>query len=161
MLINLQANKIEHFEKVVSTSFDNSAASDSPNPNIFIDLSLFWEIIESSSSSELPRTTDSYFGASLIWHRRNSHSAEVLRSRLLPEPTRISHEGVTPSVSNPRSAGAMSRLPSFAPTVSHMQLPGTESSQDEGLSILAQSYFAAGQDFVGNMDDWWFSGSTA
>lgn len=146
---------------MVSTSFDNSAVSNSPNPNIFIDLSLFWEIIESSSSSELPRTVDSYFGSSLIGHRQNSHSAEVLRSRLLPEPTRISHEGVTPSVSNTRSAGGMSRLPSFAPSASRLQVPDLQSSQEEGLSILAQSYFAAGQDFVGNMDDWWFSGPTA
>lgn len=88
--------------------------------------------MESSFANELPRT-DSYFGSSLTSHRPASTSAEIVQSQLLPEPTRLGQ------VIQEQANG-----PSF----------------DNQLAILAQSYFAQGQDFVGNMDDWWSLGQS-
>lgn len=125
---------------------------------MFIDLSLFWEIIESSFADELPKSADFYFGTSLTRHRQSSHSGEVLRSRLLPEPTRINHDGVTPASQSAVSATAARLSSSLA---NPAQLPaGDLGSTTDEVSILAQSYFAQGQDFVGSIDDWWFSGQT-
>ncbi|OAP54272.1 hypothetical protein AYL99_11373 [Fonsecaea erecta] len=150
--INQLADKVEAFEKVVSNSFHDSASHRPPDSRIFIDLGLFWEIIESSFVSELPTNADGYFGASLTSHRQLSSSGEVLRSRLLPKPTRLNH-GTTSRVEGSESAAAL------------LPLDSTRESENqnvdfinEGVSILAQSYFAQGQDLAGSLDDWWLSG---
>ncbi|KAH0843247.1 C6 transcription factor [Fonsecaea pedrosoi] len=141
--------KIEAFEKVVSDSFHDSASQRSPDTRIFIDLSLFWEIIESSFVGELPKDADVYFGASLTSHRQSSSSGEVLRSHLLPKPTRLNHHSTT-------SAGLATALP---PRDTIRDSEGRNVDfMNEGVSILAQSYFAQGQDLAGSLDDWWLSG---
>ncbi|KIW82602.1 hypothetical protein Z517_05629 [Fonsecaea pedrosoi CBS 271.37] len=141
--------KIEAFEKVVSDSFHDSASQRSPDTRIFIDLSLFWEIIESSFVGELPKDADVYFGASLTSHRQSSSSGEVLRSHLLPKPTRLNHHSTT-------SAGLATALPP-RDTVRDSEGRNVD-FMSEGVSILAQSYFAQGQDLAGSLDDWWLSG---
>ncbi|KIV88604.1 hypothetical protein PV10_08271 [Exophiala mesophila] len=151
------AGKMEAFEQEVSTSFHNSAAAGTPNSSIFIDLKLFWDIIESSFVSELPRAADSYFGTSLILHRHQAESSEVLRSHLLPEPMRLNHETVTPATVYTGQTPVMSRAMENNPFDSQLQFPAAGGLPEDGLSILAQSYFAQGQDFVGTLDDWWFS----
>ncbi|KIW31360.1 uncharacterized protein PV07_03016 [Cladophialophora immunda] len=151
--INQLADKIENFEKVVSDSFLDSASQRPPDPRIFIDLSLFWEIIESSFVSELPKNADGYFGASLTSHRQSSSSGEVLRSRLLPKPTRLNHHGTTPRSEDAESAVALPpRDYTRASEIRNVDY------MNEGVSILAQSYFAQGQDLAGSLDDWWLSG---
>ncbi|KIX95239.1 uncharacterized protein Z520_09156 [Fonsecaea multimorphosa CBS 102226] len=154
--INQLADKIEEFEKVVSTSFHASASQRPPDSRIFIDLSLFWEIIESSFVSELPQNAGSYFGASLMSHRQSSSSGEILRSRLLPQPTRLSHHGASPRAAE--DAESTAALPP------HDSLLETDirnvDFRNEGVSIPAQSYFAQGQDLAGSLDDWWLSGQS-
>ena len=152
-----QARNMEAFEQEVSTSFHNSAAAGTPNSSIFIDLNLFWDIIESSFVSELPRAADSYFGTSLILHRHQAESSEVLRSRLLPEPMRLNQETVTPATVYTGQTPVTSRAMENNPFDSQLQFPAAGGLPEDGLSILAQSYFAQGQDFVGTLDDWWFS----
>ncbi|KIW67627.1 hypothetical protein PV04_06864 [Phialophora macrospora] len=146
------ALKIEQFEQVVSASYRDPTSQQALNSRVFIDLDLFWEIIESSFVTELPQASKSYFGASLASYRPRIRSEEVLRPRLLPEPTRIGSE-VSRRNDTTDPAPAM-QLPSFAtgnsnPTVDLLPPENGEAS------ILAQNYFALGEDFVGNLDDWW------
>ncbi|KIX04972.1 uncharacterized protein Z518_05844 [Rhinocladiella mackenziei CBS 650.93] len=155
--IHQLADKIESFENVVSTSFYNAAARNTPDSHVFIDLSLFWDIIESSFVSELPKAADSYFGPSLTLHRQASYSAEVLRSRLLPEPTRLNHEGVTRMLED-HEAVSSTHVPNPAQNSADISATEFAPPPDDEVAILAQNYFAQGQDFVGSMDDWWFSG---
>ena len=108
--------------------------------------------------SELPKAADSYFGASLTAYRQPSRSEEILRSRLLPEPTRINHEGVTPIAETARTAQDMPGPLNLAQASTQLSGADFAPPLDDGVAILAQSYFAQGQDFVGSLDDWWFSG---
>ncbi|OCT52056.1 putative C6 transcription factor [Cladophialophora carrionii] len=147
------ALKIERFEQVVSASYREPTSQHVPNDRVFIDLDLFWEIIESSFVTELPRTTKSYFGASLASHRQLIHSEEVLRSRLLPEPTRIGSD-VSRRDDNADPAPAI-QLPTLAAGPSN-PTPDLLPPENGEASILAQNYFALGEDLVGNLDDWWF-----
>ena len=137
----------------MSASYRDPASQQVPESRVFIDLNLFWEIIESSLVTELPQTAKSYFGASLASYRQPVHSEEVLRTRLLPEPTRIGSDASrriddagSASTSQPQTLvsdpanGAADLLPPV----------------DGDASILAQNYFALGDDLVGNLDDWWF-----
>lgn len=98
---------------------------------------------------ELPKNADSYFGTSLTLHRQASQSGEVLRSRLLPEPSRINHEGA--ALVNERDG-------STNVTILSNSFPATDfvPPLDYEDSVLAHSYFAQGQDFVGSLDDWFF-----
>ncbi|KIW91129.1 uncharacterized protein Z519_08023 [Cladophialophora bantiana CBS 173.52] len=151
--VNQLADKIEDFEKVVSNSFHDSASQRPPNSRISIDLSLFWEIIEASFVSELPKDADGYFGASLTSHRQSSSSGEVLRSRLLPKPTRLNHHNIALRAEDAESTTAF--LPRDSTQNSEVR---TADFINEEVSILAQSYFAQGQDLAGSLDDWWLSG---
>ncbi|EXJ59024.1 hypothetical protein A1O7_06455 [Cladophialophora yegresii CBS 114405] len=148
------ALKIEQFEQVVSASYREPTSQQLPDSKVFIDLDLFWEIIESPFVTELPRTTKPYFGASLASHRQPIHSEEVLRSRLLPEPTRIGSD-VNRTDDNTDPAPAM-QLPTFAADPSN-PTPDLLPPENREASILAQNYFALGEDLVGNLDEWWFS----
>lgn len=156
-----QAKKIDKFEQVVSTSFHDSASDSAPDSRVFIDLSLFWDIIESSFASELPQTAESYFGVSLATYYQPSHAAEILRSRLLPEPTRINEDGSSPVVENVRSIPVRPGESTYVRPVTQMPPSDFAPSLDDEVAILAQSYFAQGHDFVGSMDDWWYQGQTA
>jgi hypothetical protein len=136
----------------VSASYRQPTSQQVLNSRVFIDLDLFWEIIESSFVTELPRATKPYFGASLSSYRQPIRSEEVLRPRLLPEPTRIGSD-VSRRNDNTDPAPAM-QLPTFAtghPNPTADLLP----PENGETSILAQNYFALGEDLVGNLDDWW------
>ncbi|KIV79601.1 hypothetical protein PV11_07152 [Exophiala sideris] len=147
------AQKLEAFERAVSASFHNSARPTTSGSRVLIDLSLFWEIIEASSIDGLPKTADSYFGTSLTIYRQPSHSAELFRSRLLPEPTHINETGAT---HDSGQAIWSDRGDNTVPMASSE----LASSLNNDAAILAQSFFAQGDDFVGNMDDWWFQANT-
>ena len=120
---------------------------------MYLDLDLFWEIIEASEVGELPRAADGYFGTSLTSYRQASQSEEVLRTRLLPEPTRISSD-LSRTVDDAEAVSAL-RLPALGLDT---QYNGAASLPPIGneASILAQNYFALGEDLVGNLDDWWY-----
>jgi hypothetical protein len=140
------ADKVEQFQQLVSASSQPNATA--TNGNRYIDLRLFWDIIESCFASELPMGSENYFGSSLLSYRTLHNAAEVVNGRLLPSPTRIErgHSAANTPVqplpfgTNVRPAGA---------------IPGVLLPADD--QVLAQSYFAQGQDFV-NLDDWWYTG---
>ena len=144
--------KIQRFEQAVSASYHDPTSQQNADSRVFIDLNLFWEIIEFSVvKKDQPQAANPYFGASLTSFGSAAHSEEVLRTRPLPRPTRIGSD--VPH--GPEDAGSAidMLLPVSAsnPTDSVADLL---SGVDE-TSILAQNYFALGQDFVGNLDDWW------
>ena len=139
----------------MSNSFHDAAAQRAPDSRISIDLGLFWEIIESSFVSELPAVADCYFGVSLTSHRQASQSGEVLRKRLLPEPTRLHAED---NANAERSPATWAMAPADVSRASNDPAMDFNLPLDEDASILAQSYFAQGQDFVGSLDDWLFLG---
>ena len=116
-------------------------------------MNLFWDIIESSFINELPETAKPYFGPSLTSHRQTVQPGEVLRTRLLPEPTRIGPEIDRRADDTP---SALDLLPSSS--MPNPQDPEVDllAPVDGEASILALNYFALGEDFVGNLDDWWF-----
>lgn len=145
--------KIQQFEQAVSASYHDPSAQQNVDSQVFIDLNLFWEIMEFSFvNSEGPQTAKPYFGASLTSFRSTVHSEEVLRTRLLPRPTRIGAD--VPHRSEP-TGSALDMLPPTSVSYSTNSVAGLLPPADE-TSISAQDYFALGQDFVGNLDDWWF-----
>jgi hypothetical protein len=137
----------------VSNSYRESATQRNGDSRVFIDLDLFWEIIEASAVGELPQTGDAYFGPSLTSYRQPHHSEEVLRTRLLPEPTRLGSDANR----IPGSAGATPclQLTNLGPDPQYNGTGYLPSMTNEA-SILAQNYFALGEDLVGNLDDWWY-----
>jgi hypothetical protein len=137
-----------------------SRSAAAPDGKTHIDLRLFWDIIESCFTTELPtEPSDSYFGTSLLSHR-TTNSADVVNGRLLPPPTRLDV--------GPHRSGSAANTPSLARGPAgvagdiglhnHMQPPLMP--VDDEFTVLAQSYFAQGQDFV-NVDDWWYTGEGA
>jgi hypothetical protein len=137
----------------VSNSNRESSSLRAPDSRIFIDLSLFWEIIEASFVGDLPRKDDAYFGTSLTSILQPPRSEEVIRKQLLPEPTRVSSNvNSSDGHSDPAAAPQQSSLPPAGPATESQSLPPADGS----AAILAQDFFALGDDIVGNLDDWWY-----
>lgn len=91
-----------------------------------------------------------YFGASILSHRA-AHAADVVNERLLPPPTRLEMgSGRSISAANTPSQRALLSV-ADPPQYQAQSFPVV----DDQFSVLAQSYFAQGQDFV-NLDDWWY-----
>lgn len=110
----------------------------------YIDLSLFWEILESCFTSELSAASENFFGSTLHSLPSNATSANVVNGRLLPPPTRLDRQPsttATPILMN-GDAQYQSGTRVFPPV-------------NDQLQVLAQSYFAQGDNFV-NFDDWWY-----
>lgn len=132
------------FQTIVAESSQNAASA--AEDKTYIDLSLFWEILESCFTSEQSAATEHYFGPSLLSNNTNHSSTDVVSGRLLPPPTRLDRNASTTST------------PTLSSTIPQEQFqPNTVGfpSVDDQLQVLAQSYFAQGQDFV-NLDDWWY-----
>ena len=145
-LISLQANKVDTFQKLVEAS--RNAAT--PDGRSHIDLRLFWDIIEACFTTELPTGPEAYFGASLLSYR-TTNSADVVNGRLLPPPTRLDGRGG--SAANTPSHRTRASFPDQAQMLQAQQ---AFQPLDDEFRVLAQSYFAQGQDFV-NLDDWWIT----
>jgi hypothetical protein len=136
----------------VSESFRDSGSGHVPTANGTgsIDLALFWDIIEASFSSERP--VEPYFGSSLLSHRQDD-VGDRLGTRLLPEPTHIDSVVAQQSDRTLPSSSVQPGNGQGPSSIFSHELPMLENE----TSILAQSYFAQGEDFVGGMDDWWFT----
>lgn len=72
---------------------------------------------------------------------------------------RLNHETFTPVAMDTGQTPDMTSAVEGIPYNPQLQFPAAGGLPEDGLSILAQSYFAQGQDFVGTLDDWWFSGA--
>lgn len=165
------AAKLDHFESTVSSSYHTSATEPpSPgaaHPSVYIDLQPFWDILEAVSTNVGDvDPAGSLFGASLWPHRSNAAAAaprpEVVSSRLLPEPTYPREgegqgHGRSGSVVTPvQVGGGRAELVDSEAVPSSMG--GLGGDNHDELAVLAQSYFAQGQDFVRGVDDWWTFG---
>lgn len=109
---------------------------------------MFWEILDSAAISEKADTKGLVFGRSLRANARPSMVAEELNARLLPEPARVMAAG--------SPVGGL--ITQQTPNATSNAIFTTENQPfyfNDDFNVLAQSYFAQGQDFVGNMDDWW------
>ncbi|KAF2138878.1 uncharacterized protein K452DRAFT_85780 [Aplosporella prunicola CBS 121167] len=151
--IQIIARKLEQFEETVAASHRDSAAtpnSNTPQQSVFIDLTLFWEILESVLTSESADASGSLFGSSLWPHRRAyvAGASEVVSTRLLPDPTPVG-DGVAINRSKRRDVTADPFA--SAELLGQFGLAG----DDQEMAVLAQSYFAQGQDFVRGIDDLW------
>ncbi|KAK7728480.1 hypothetical protein SLS57_002368 [Botryosphaeria dothidea] len=169
------ASKLQNFEATVSASYRDSAATPSPDAtppqtSVFIDLTTFWEILEAVFTSDgAADSGGSLFGSTLWPPHRSTASAgprgEVVSSRLLPEPTYPRGDGGVArnnSVSTPTmvqgaglSGGGAVGRGGGGDVMDSMALGMGDNDE---LAVLAQSYFAQGQDFVRGVDDWWTFG---
>lgn len=89
-------------------------------------------------------------------HRQPLNTATSFRGQFLPEPTHVNENSIASgglSENLVASSGQEVPLPSNNMV---SDLPGVHQADPfyEG-AILAESYFAQGDDFIGNMDDWW------
>lgn len=140
----MQAQKVDMFQRIVAESSQNAASA--ADGKTYIDLSLFWEILEACFTSEQSAAAEGYFGRSLLYRQNNPGSSDVVNGRLLPAPTRLDRNASMTSTPLVSSAFNQSHVTASA---------GAFPSVDDQLQVLAQSYFAQGQDFV-NLDDWWY-----
>jgi hypothetical protein len=60
------ADKLQLLKNTVSSSYQTPANSQTPDRGLLIDRARFWDVLDYSSSSELPETTGLFFGASIF-----------------------------------------------------------------------------------------------
>lgn len=132
----------------MSASYQNSAAS-SVRDKVYIDLTIFWEILESSLINEERDPRGLKLGSSLTPHYYPLANAEELNAHPLPEPSRLQNVITPSSLSSIEQRRRTSLVGNYAPVMDPMN------AINDDFAVLAQSYFAQGQDFVGALDDWW------
>ncbi|ESZ91523.1 C6 transcription factor [Sclerotinia borealis F-4128] len=86
------AEKLQRLCDTVSSTYTNpDAPPQSPNRSLLIDLGQFWEILEYSSSSEIPTSARRLFGPSL-YSASIPATHEISHASSLPEPTRVDRQ---------------------------------------------------------------------
>ena len=142
---------------MVSRAYESSSYNNSPNLSKHVDLTTFWKILDNTFVPETRTGTRSIFGKSLTFKIMSRPENDVLSTRLLPEPTRVQSlphlafsTATTPSALNgfvrPMADLSDQNDPAFLDTI----IPDAYAD----TPFLAQNFFALGQDFVGNADDW-------
>ena len=117
-----------------------SAHGQAPHRNLLIDLGQFWEILEYSSSSELPGKARELFGPSL-YSGLCSSTTELAHTSSLPQPTRVAAQDFAADpAGNPGD-----------------QIPFLYS--DEELAVLEESFFQQRPELEVGLDDWWGTGN--
>lgn len=129
----------------------------SPDLSNLVDLATFWKILDNTLSSLTSASPNNIFGHSLRSHVTSRVEGEILSTHLLPEPTRVdSVAQVSNSAANtPVTRNGQSSTRGGARGTSSQQMldiPATDAFLD--TPFLAQNFFALGQDFVGNANDW-------
>ena len=117
-----------------------SAHGQAPDRNLLIDLGQFWEILEYSSSSEIPGKARELFGSSLYSGLRSS-TTELAHTSSLPQPTRVDAQEFASE-----SAGNLAD-----------QMPFLYS--DEELAVLEESFFQQRPELETGLEDWWGTGN--
>lgn len=153
-----QATSLRQFERVVSRAYESSIAESSSNLSNFVDLTAFWSILDDTQARTASNSVDTIFGASLrLMHASTPDGEVLLSSHPIPEPTRVQ--------SLPKAFGSTSSTPvqvaGVHPQFTQIQdTVGIRSNVTQSVEqigdtpFLAQNFFALGQDFVGNADDW-------
>ncbi|KAH8649721.1 hypothetical protein BGZ60DRAFT_389605 [Tricladium varicosporioides] len=151
------AEKLEGLRVTVSST---QVASDEPtrqNRKLLIDLGQFFEVLEYSSSSEVPGSAKSLFGSSLDAIVRTSRS-EMSQTSVLPEPTRVERQefgsaNATPTMNQENIDMAMN----FGAGSASVNATPLQFSDDE-LAVLAENFFHQRLEFDGNAN-WWHMGN--
>lgn len=142
---------MEELEATLSRAFELSLIEVSPDLSRYVDLTIFWRIMDNNLLSATSNEARSIFGISLKQPLRTQEEAEIISTHLLPEPTRVNslpHSSLSAtSTPNPRTD------PENATRTSNVINTNFLDSFVD-TPFPAQSFFALGQDFVGNADDW-------
>ncbi|KAM3088829.1 hypothetical protein ACMFMG_000456 [Clarireedia jacksonii] len=147
----------EKLERLCDTVSDTYTTSDvppqTPSRSLLIDLGQFWEILEYSSSSEIPAAARRLFGPSLF---SGSHPAagKISHASSLPETTRVDRqdfEGSGPSSVNTAVMNTGNNV--MIGQEQEIVQPFTYS--DNELAVLAESFFHQRGDGLGTVEDWW------
>lgn len=142
---------------MVSRAYESSSYDHSPNLSKPVDLTTFWKILDNTLVTVTHVDTRSIFGASLTLNPVSRPENDVLSTRLLPEPTRV-HSLPHPTFSTVTTPVAPSSFgPSMARSSNHNDITYLNTTIPDAYAdtpFLAQNFFALGQDFVGNANDW-------
>ncbi|KAA8571160.1 hypothetical protein EYC84_000505 [Monilinia fructicola] len=153
------AEKLQRLCDTVSSTYTNpDAPPQTPNRSLLIDLGQFWEILEYSSSSEIPTSARRLFGPSL-YSASIPATHEISHASSLPEPTRVDRQdfegsgldSVNTSAVNMRDGGMAGQEQESV----HPQLHYS----DDELAVLAESFFHQRGEGLGNLEDWWSAGN--
>ncbi|KAF8847409.1 hypothetical protein BDZ45DRAFT_329912 [Acephala macrosclerotiorum] len=149
------AEKLQKLAETVSSTYVASEEHIRQNRKLLIDLGQFFEVLEYSSSSEMPRSAASLFGPTLQTSFPGSRT-EMAQTSVLPPPTRVERQDFsnatpTPTMSNaqqtPRNADFAGIPPSGDILLAY---------SDDELAVLAESFFHQRQELDGNVN-WWNS----
>jgi hypothetical protein len=147
-----KAEKLQKLAETVSSTYDASEEHIRQNRKLLIDLGQFFEILEYSSSSEIPGSTGQLFGASLQASLRGSRT-EMAQTSVLPTPSRVERQEFGSATPTPVTTAQQTPLPT------HLSALAPDSflaySNDE-LAVLAESFFHQRQELDGN-GNWWNS----
>ncbi|KAM0147739.1 hypothetical protein ACHAPG_010399 [Botrytis cinerea] len=156
------AEKLQHLCDTVSSTYPNpDAPPQTPNRNLLIDLGQFWEILEYSSSSEIPALARRLFGPSL-YSASIPATHEMSHASSLPEPTRVDRQDFEGSGPNSVNTSVVNLGNGVADQEQEFVQPPFHYSDDE-LAVLAESFFHQRSDGrgdgIGHMEDWWSTGN--
>ncbi|KAB8298064.1 hypothetical protein EYC80_001832 [Monilinia laxa] len=153
------AEKLQRLRDTVSSTYKNpDAPPQTPNRSLLIDLGQFWEILEYSSSSEIPTSARRLFGPSL-YSASIPTTHEISHASSLPEPTRVDRQdfegsgpsSVKTSVVNMGEGGMTGQEQEAVHPPFHYS--------DDELAVLAESFFHQRGEGLGNLEDWWNAGN--
>lgn len=109
--------------------------------------------MSNSTRANMASDSNSIFGPSLRQLPLSQNEAEIFSTHLLPEPTRVNslHQNSGSAISTPAARYGGDPL-----VASNSNVPGNNYLLEPLIDtpFLAQNFFALGQDFVGNADDW-------
>lgn len=152
------ADKLQRLAETVSSTYVASEEPTRQNRKLLIDLGQFFEVLEYSSSSELPGSARKLFGPSLYTTTANSRR-EIAQTSVLPEPTRVERQefGSTPAGTAQGTPVANSGV--MMDGANNMMTGGSLGSDtpfgqmmnysDDELAVLAESFFFHGQEGMG------------
>lgn len=126
---------------------------DSPDMSRNVDLTIFWRVMSNSTRANMTNDAKSIFGPSLRQLPRSQSEAEIFSTHLLPKPTRVNslHHSSGSATSTPAA-----RQNGDLTTAGYIHVAGDNNFLEPLVDVpfLEQNFFALGQDFVGNADDW-------
>jgi hypothetical protein len=166
MLTNTKADKLQRLEDTVSAAYRTNPNPQDHNHHLLIDLGLFWEILEYSSSSEVAPSS-SIFGSSLQRDGRSNENVEVSNASILPEPTRLDDASHSDSVVQEPLGDILNDTDisglGFRTESTDRQRPSSHEGfvySDDELAVLAENFFQQrGGNIVRSVDDWWQTGN--
>lgn len=155
--VDQMATDLQKFETTLSKAYESSLMENSPDLSNLVDLATFWKILDNTLPSSVSNSHNDMFGPSLRPQVTSRVEGEYLSTHLLPEPTRVDSvaqlSSSTVNTPTTRNGVKSTRGGNHGAQYQPMQdLSATDTLLD--TPFLAQNFFALGQDFVGNANDW-------